>query len=93
MNITLRPEVEALVRDQLSRGRFASIDAVIEAAMVQFANADENLVLTPAELDSLRAELAVGIDQLDRGEGVPWDVASIRRKGQQLLDDRKSQTR
>ena len=62
MNVTLTPEAEALVRRQIEAGRVRTADEVIEEAL----GAYEERV----RMDELRAKLQLGIDQLDRGEGV-----------------------
>ena len=93
MNISLRPDLERFVESQLKAGRFGSVEEVIEAAIVRFASRDETSALEPAELESLRAQIAVGIDQLDRGEGVPWDIDSIRKEGQRLLNSGDEESR
>jgi antitoxin ParD1/3/4 len=87
MDIVLRPEVEKLVEHQLRTGRFASADELIEAAIVRLAKHDETAAYEPEELDSLRAQIAVGVDQLDRGQGSAWDLDRVRSEGRRLLND------
>ncbi len=93
MQVSLSPQVEKLVENQLKAGRFASADEVIEAAIVQLAKYDDAADWEPAELDDLRAHVAVGIGQLERGQGTPWSIDNVRREGQRLLTDTKKEER
>ncbi len=76
--MTLRPELQKFIDDEVKSGGFASAPEVIEAGLAR-------LMLDPApdEVDAAtwaaieRAEAA-----LDRGEGIPLDeaFARLRRK-------------
>jgi antitoxin ParD1/3/4 len=63
MKIALTPEVAELVRARISSGRYADASAVIHEALELLDERDR--------LQDLRAALAVGHAQLERGEGVP----------------------
>jgi len=41
--------------------------------------------LQKLKLEELRQEIRVGIDQLDRGGGVPFDIESIKAEGRKRL--------
>jgi antitoxin ParD1/3/4 len=62
MSVTLSPRAEALIQVKLVGGRYRDVDEVIEEALLAL---DER-----ERLETLRAKLQIGIDQLDRGEGV-----------------------
>lgn len=49
-------------------GRYASEDEVIDEALRLLEERDEQ-----AKLDSLRREVAIGIEQIARGETAPFD--------------------
>jgi hypothetical protein len=41
-------------------------------------------------LDELRKMVMVGIEELDRGEGVPWNLDEIKVEARALLESRKT---
>jgi len=72
MNLTLSPEIERRIVEQVRMGRFPTPEAVVEAAVVE-------LTETPID-ESLGAADIAAIDeaetQIDRGEGI--DLATLR---------------
>ncbi|HEX2971954.1 MAG TPA: type II toxin-antitoxin system ParD family antitoxin [Tepidisphaeraceae bacterium] len=77
MTISLSPELQRFVEEQVRSGRFVTADAAVAEAVRQMKEREEKLV-------SLRQQIQVGLDELDRGQGEPWDVevmkADLRRK-------------
>ncbi len=69
MNITLTPELQHWVQDQVESGSYQSASDVMQEALRLLQEQDE---IRQARLEKLRQELQVGIDQLDRGEGIPF---------------------
>jgi antitoxin ParD1/3/4 len=63
--IQIPPDVAASIRQQVERGRFPDAGEVVREAMRLL---DEH----ERQLDALRAKLQSGLDQLDRGEGIPF---------------------
>lgn len=64
MVVTLSPQLEQLVRRKVESGRYQSFDEVVEEALGLLEERDR--------WDTFQAELKVGFDRLDRGEGVLW---------------------
>ena len=60
MLIRLSPQVEALIREKVDSGQYASADEVIQAAIRLLDQRDQ-------QLQQLRAKLQIG---LDSGEGI-----------------------
>jgi antitoxin ParD1/3/4 len=79
MTIHLSVEREELVRSLMEGGRFASEDEVIGEALRLLQERNEQ-----AKLTELRREIAIGIEQADRGELEPFDprvtLASVRSR-------------
>ena len=81
MSVTLSPHLEAIVRDHVATGDFADADEVVAEALRLL---DEyNLV----KLERLRAAVATGFEQIERGEGREYTpevyaeiLANARRK-------------
>jgi len=81
MNISLTPELEKLVNDKLQSGLYASASEVIREALRLLQERDE---LKRQELEAVRAKIRRGVEQLDRGEGVPARVAVARLRAHRV---------
>src|SRR4051794_33545037 len=75
MDFDLPPALGKFVADQVSSGRFQSPDEVIVAALEHWRDQEE---LTAADVEELRRELSIGVDQSRRGESTPLDMSAIR---------------
>jgi antitoxin ParD1/3/4 len=79
MTIQLSGEREQFVRSLVQGGQFNSEDEVIDAALRLLQERDDQ-----ARLADLRREIAIGIEQADRGELGPFDphatLARIRSR-------------
>jgi antitoxin ParD1/3/4 len=79
MTIHLPESREQFIRDLVQSGRYASEDEVIDKALQLLEERDEQ-----AKLAELRREIAIGIEQADRGELAPFDpqatLARIRSR-------------
>ncbi len=78
MSLELSPQSLAYVQQQVALGNFASEHAALEAAIAALRERHRRI-------EELRAMLQPAIDELDRGEGTPWDPEEIRRRGRELL--------
>lgn len=81
MNVTIPRELETFIRRELSAGEYRSEDELVVDA-----------VRTLRELKrrhrQLRSDIRHAIDQLDRGQGKPLDMKSIKAKARARLDKR-----
>ncbi|MCP2730962.1 ribbon-helix-helix domain-containing protein [Limnofasciculus baicalensis] len=68
MAITLKPEHEQLIQTQIQNGRFPDANAVLEAALKLLMSEDAQSYFT--WLEETRQKVAIGISELDCGEGV-----------------------
>lgn len=73
MNISLTPELDRFVAEKVRGGSYSSISEVIREGLRLLKQQDE---LRNLRLEQLRREIAVGIEQLDNGEGITFDSAS-----------------
>ena len=87
MNISLHPSMARFIDEQVASGRFGSPDEVVNGALSALQSQQE---LSASELMELRAAIAVGITQADRGEMDDWDIGEIRAEGQRLLAEAKT---
>ena len=72
MAIQLPADIEARIRQKVERGDFPNMGEVMREAM-RLLEAQER------QLKALRAKLRSGLDQLDRGEGVPFSPELLRQ--------------
>lgn len=82
MNIPLTPELERLVHEKVESGPYLSANEVVTEALRLL---DERDRLRQMRLEELRKEIAIGIEQADRGEVAPLDMAQIRSEVQRRL--------
>ena len=64
MTITLTPQLEALIKRKVEAGPYSTADEVVQEALQALEERER--------LQHLRAKLQVGLDQLDRGEAIPY---------------------
>jgi len=72
MNVTLTPESEKYLREQLASGKFPSPDDVIAEALRRMRTHDE-------KMNVLRHDIAIGIEQADQGLTVEFNEATLDR--------------
>lgn len=65
MNVSLTPELEAYIQEKVRSGRYSSASEVMREALRLLQDHDQ---LQAIKLESLRKEIAIGIEQADRGE-------------------------
>ncbi len=79
MNITLKPEEEQLIQEKLKSGKYrTAYDVIVDALCLL----DERDKLYEEWLEETGKKVAVGMAQLDRGEGIDGEVivARLREK-------------
>lgn len=64
MVIQLSPEAEATIREMVERGDYRDAEAVVEEASRALSERNQ--------YDRLKAAIAVGMEQIERGEVVEW---------------------
>ena len=71
MNISLSPETELLLEEQMKKGRFANADETMQAALRTLGETRrlEDYEELPAET---RQAIEESEAQIERGEGRPW---------------------
>lgn len=83
MNVTLTPDLAAIIKAQMSSGRYSSRRAVVGEALRLLQTHHR----TDAEkLQDLRREIALGLEQLERGEHIEFTeevLEAIKRAGRQ----------
>jgi len=75
VNISLTPELERLVDEKVKSGRYASASEVIREGLRLLEEQEE---LKQHRLAEVRRKIDRGIEQLDRGLGIPGPEARAR---------------
>jgi len=68
MNVSLTPELAGFVKEQVESGMYHSASEVVRDGLRLLVRQRQD---RQTRLDRLRAEIALGIEQLDRGEAIP----------------------
>jgi antitoxin ParD1/3/4 len=84
LNVNLTPQLEKLIRQKVSSGRYNSASEVVREALRLMETQDE---LRSLKLEQLRREIREG---LDSGPTRPWSSAEIKREGRKLLKSRSA---
>jgi antitoxin ParD1/3/4 len=72
MNITLTPDSEQYLREQLAAGKFPSADAAVSEALRRMREYD-------SKMDELRRDITVGVEQADQGLVADFTEATLER--------------
>ena len=72
-NVPIPPEFEVFARTQVAAGRYACEAEVVAETLKQYL----------ADREALLALLDPAIEQLDRGEGRPFDAEETKRRGRE----------
>ncbi|MGH2533289.1 MAG: type II toxin-antitoxin system ParD family antitoxin [Thermomicrobiales bacterium] len=82
MNVNLTPHLETLVRQKVETGRYNNASEVVREALRLMEERDH--------LNRLRAAIAVGDEQIARGEVHPWTPDFMERlKDEATEEDRQ----
>ena len=85
MHISLTPELESRVKAKVETGLYNNASEVIREAL-RFMETHEDWI-HEIKLTRLREQLKIGVDQLDRGEGIAIESKAALDT---LFDDIKS---
>jgi antitoxin ParD1/3/4 len=87
MNISLDPTHEQFVISKIESGKYANVDEVIAAAL-QLLEEQEQYILW---LNDTRQKVAVGLEEIERGDVLDTEVV-INQLKEKLLQKREAQT-
>lgn len=86
INVSLPPELEARVRQRVESGLYGSASEVIREALRLFESYEQ---VKTAKLDSLRQDIAAGLNDAKSQRIKEIDFASLKQQGRQLLKTRQ----
>ena len=87
MNVSLTPELETLVHEKVGSGLYTSASEVVREGLRLLKERD---TVQQQRLEQLKKEIALGLEQLDRGEGL--DGEQVFAELRQLSEDRRGQS-
>lgn len=79
MTVTLTPEMEEIVTQQLATGQFNSREEVVRVALLGMRR----------QYEELKAGITEAIAQADRGELAPFDPAAILAEAKAARQDKQ----
>ena len=71
MNVSLTPELERRIAEKVESGLYTTASEVVREGLRLLFEAD---TLRADRLERLRADIQLGLDQLDQGQGIPGGV-------------------
>ena len=88
MNITLKPEQEQFIQNQLAQGRFPNAEAVINQALQLLQEKQREY---EDWVEDVRVKVNEAAAELERGEGVPLEkvVEQIQAKFRHAREEKK----
>lgn len=81
MNVTLTPQLEAIIRQKVDSGQYDDATEVIREALDALEARDRD------RFDQLRTKVAEGFASIERGEGIAWTPAlmdELEREAEEL---------
>ena len=88
MNVSVTPQIEDFVRQQVESGAYQSASEVVRAGLRLLIEQDRR-----NRLEELRAKIAVGLEQAERGEVGPLDIEQIKTEGRRRLAEMERRER
>lgn len=85
MEIRLTADLEKFVEEKVKAGQFANPTEMINNALLLLKDHQARLPTDPDELAELRRQVAVGIEQADRGQFADFDAEEIKAERRRRL--------
>jgi len=82
MDISLSPDLEQFVQKRVESGNYQSVNEVVSDALRRLQERERP---REALIEQLQREIAIGLEQADRGEVAPLDIEAIKAKGRKIL--------
>ncbi len=79
MIVELTPQLEAAIREKVDSGRYNDASEVVREALQLMDERDRH--------ERLRAAIAVGVEQIERGEVIPWTPDFMERLMQEADEE------
>ena len=80
--VTIKEEDRLFIAEAMKSGDYLTESEVVADAIAELKAREQ---LRRAQMAKLKAEIDLGIQQLDRGEGRPWNAEEIKAEGRKRL--------
>lgn len=87
MDVLFTPEIQQYLEAQVKAGRFASIDDAVNG-LLSVAKMEEEL--TPEDVEELRAEIELGLEDVKNGDVAEWDAEDLKRRVRDHLSGKRA---
>ena len=77
MEVSLLPELQRFIEDQVRAGHYESTEAILNAAVARLQTEQE---FVGEELGELKSEIAVAVEEAERGDVDDWDPEDLKRR-------------
>jgi len=74
MNVSLKPDVQKYVEEKVKTGQYASPEEAVNNLLQQSRQREE---LTADDIEELRREIDVGINEANRGQFADFDAEAV----------------
>jgi antitoxin ParD1/3/4 len=71
MNITIKPEHEQFIQSQIAAGKYSNVQELIDIAIELLADREH-------KLEELRQRIAIGTEQISRGQVTDGEIVFAR---------------
>lgn len=85
-SISLPPHLASFVHGQVESGNFKTESEVVQHALSLM---QQQSMTREQRLEKLRAEIQIGVDQLDRGDCGEWNADEVWAEVERRLESRK----
>jgi len=82
MNVSLTPKLERWISGKVKEGKYQTASEVVRDAVRQLAEREERRNL---ELERLRREINIGLEDIRNGRVAPLDMKQIKAEARQEL--------
>ena len=89
MNVSLTPQLEQFIDKKVREGKYQTASEVIRDGLRLLAERDQRRTL---ELQRLRREIAVGLDQVENGKVGALSIKKVKAAGRKRRAVRRLQT-
>lgn len=89
METTLAPDIQEMVRRQFETGHYSTTDDVLREALRLLRERDAD---SQRRLEALRADIAIGLADIERGDVAEWNVDEIKAEGRRRMAERAKST-
>lgn len=86
MNVSLTPELEKFVQEKVATGLYNSASEVIREALRLLREQD---ILRQHHLEELKREIALGIEQADRGQTKRFDASDLKLRVMKSVEEQE----